>query len=120
MKLELKKNLRQKRVWRIRKKVRGEADRPRLCVHFSNKHIYAQAIDDRAGHTILFLATNGKELKDEQLSANGDSAKKLGEKFALKARELGIQKVVFDRNGRRYHGSVKAFADAARAGGLEF
>jgi large subunit ribosomal protein L18 len=120
MKLELKKNLRQKRVWRIRKKVWGEASRPRLCVHFSNKHIYAQAIDDRAGHTLLYLSTNGKELRPENLSANCESAKMLGEKFSLKARELGIEKVVFDRNGRRYHGAVKAFADAARAGGLQF
>ncbi len=120
MLLEKKKKLRQKRVWRIRKKVHGTAERPRLCVHFSNKHIYVQGIDDDSGKTLVCLTSLDKDLKKEGLKANRESAAKLGLLYAAKALEKDISKVVFDRNGRLYHGVVKAFAEAARKGGLDF
>lgn len=115
-----KKELRRKRIWRIRKKVVGTAERPRLCISFSNKHIYAQAIDDRAGKTLLAVSSNAKDLRAESLRANRSSATRLGTVFAEKAKEAGIEAVVFDRHGRPYHGRVKEFAEAARAGGLNF
>lgn len=120
MKLERKKMLRQKRVWRIRKKVKGTDECPRLCVHFSNKHITIQAIDDDAEKTLLSLSTLTKDLKDKGLTANVQSAKELGRLFGEKAKEAGMSRVVFDRNGRLYHGAVKAFADASREAGLKF
>ena len=112
--------LRQKRVWRIRKKVSGTAERPRLCVSFSNKHIYAQAIDDEAGKSLVTVSSLGKDLKEEKLSANRESAIRVGKAFAEKAKAAGISSVVFDRHGRPYHGRVKVFAEAAREGGLQF
>lgn len=117
MKLEKKKALLQRRRWRIRKKVKGTAERPRLSVCFSNKHIYAQCIDDTKGHTMVFLSslTKGSELK-----ANVEGATALGKSFAEKAKKAGIDSVVFDRSGRRYHGCVKSFAEAVREGGLKF
>lgn len=117
MKLEKKKTLLQRRRWRIRKKVKGTAERPRLSVHFSNKHIYAQCIDDSSGHTLLFLSSL---TKDSALKANAESAALLGKSLAEKAGSTGIESVVFDRSGRRYHGCVKSFAEAAREGGLKF
>lgn len=120
MDLKKKRMLRQKRVWRIRRKVTGTAERPRLTVHFSNKHIYAQAIDDAAGRTLAYLSTLDKALREDKPSANKASAEKLGKQFAEKAKSAGIETVVFDRNGRLYHGAVKAFAEAARQGGLKF
>ena len=120
MNLELKRNLRQKRIWRARRKIAGTSERPRLVVSFSNKHIYAQAIDDRSGNTLVSTTTTSKEVRDQSLKANSASAKTLGEIFGKKATAAGITKVVFDRHGRRYHGCVKAFADAAREAGLEF
>jgi len=116
MKLEKKKALLQRRRWRIRKKIKGTAERPRLSVHFSNKHIYAQCIDDTKGHTLLFLSSLAK---DSKLKANSESAAVLGKSFAEKASSAGITSVVFDRSGRRYHGCVKSFAEAAREGGLK-
>lgn len=115
-----KKQQRQKRIWRIRKKVSGTQDRPRLVVHFSNKHIYAQVIDDTQGKTLVSANSTEKALAEEKLSANIESAVRLGKLLGEKAKAAGIDQVVFDRNGRRYHGSVKAFADAAREAGLEF
>jgi len=120
MKLKHKQILKQKRRWRIRKKIRGSAARPRLCVHFSNQHIYAQCIDDEAGSTIVFVSTLGKELREESLKPNVEGAEKLGKMIAEKAKAKGIEKVVFDRSGKVYHGCVKAFADSAREGGLTF
>lgn len=120
MDLQRKTNLRQKRIWRIRKKVSGTAERPRLCLHLSCHHLYAQAIDDMAGHTQLFVSSLGKDIKAEKIRPNKAGATRLGSLFAEKAKALGIAKVVFDRNGRRYHGVVKAFAEAARKGGLDF
>ncbi|HLP07794.1 MAG TPA: 50S ribosomal protein L18 [Opitutaceae bacterium] len=115
-----KAQLLQKRKWRIRKKVVGTAERPRLCVHFSGKHIYAQAIDDTKGATLVAVSTLTPELRDQKLAANGKSAKTLADSFAAKASAAGINTVVFDRNGRRYHGKVKAFAEAVREAGLKF
>ncbi|WP_269524743.1 50S ribosomal protein L18 [Coraliomargarita parva] len=116
MKLELKKNLLQKRRWRIRKKVKGTAERPRLAVHFSNKHIYAQCIDDSKGHTLAYVSSVGAG----DAKANIEGAVALGKTIAEKAKAAGIEAVVFDRAGRRYHGCVKSFAEAAREAGLQF
>ncbi|MEO5959406.1 MAG: 50S ribosomal protein L18 [Opitutaceae bacterium] len=110
----------QKRRWRIRKKVNGTAARPRLCVRFTSKHVYAQAIDDDAGKTLVFLGSLDAELRKQKLKANIASAKTLGVAFAQKAKAAGIASVVFDRSGAPYHGKVKTFADAAREGGLQF
>ena len=110
----------QKRRWRIRKKVNGTAARPRLCVRFTSKHVYAQAINDDAGTTLVFLGSLDVELRKQKLKANVAGAKTLGEAFASKATAAGIASVVFDRSGAPYHGKVKVFADAARAGGLQF
>lgn len=118
--LKQKKILRQKRIWRIRKKIAGTAERPRLCVSFSNKHIYAQAIDDAAGKTLVSVSSLAKDLKGENLSANRESAVKLGKAFAEKAKEAKLTTVVFDRHGRPYHGRVKEFAEAVREGGIQF
>ena len=118
MKLQKKQSLAQKRRWRIRKKVQGTAERPRLAVHFSNKHIYAQCIDDVAGHTLAYASSVGG--KDAAVKANAEGAVALGKSIAEKAKSAGIESVVFDRAGRRYHGCVKSFAEAAREGGLQF
>ena len=110
----------QKRRWRIRQKVTGTAVRPRLAVRFTAKHVYAQAIDDDTGTTLVFLGSLDAELRKQKLKANVASAKVLGVAFALKAKAAGIAAVVFDRSGAPYHGKVKVFADAAREGGLQF
>ena len=110
----------QKRKWRIRKTVTGTAVRPRLSVKFSGKHIYAQAVDDAAGKTIVFLSTLDPEVRKANVKGNVSGAKTLGVAFAAKAKAAGLTAVVFDRNGRPYHGRVKTFADAAREGGLTF
>lgn len=120
MKSIQKAQLLQKRKWRIRKKVTGTAARPRLSVKFSSKHIYAQAIDDESGQTLAFLSSLDAELRAQKLAANVAGAEALGKAFAAKATAAGISSVVFDRNGARYHGKVKVFADAAREGGLNF
>jgi large subunit ribosomal protein L18 len=115
-----KADLLQKRRWRIRKKVFGTSARPRLAVKFSAKHIYAQAVNDDNGTTLVFLSSLDADLRKQKVAANLAGAKALGESFASKAKAAGIESVVFDRSGARYHGKVKAFADAARAGGLAF
>jgi len=120
MDLKNKTKLRQKRVWRIRKKITGTNERPRLCVSFSNAHIYAQAIDDEAEKTLVSLSTLSKDLRDSKLNSNVESAIALGKAFGEKAKAANIESVVFDRHGRRYHGRVKAFAEAAREAGLKF
>jgi large subunit ribosomal protein L18 len=115
-----KAQLLQKRRWRIRKKVTGTAARPRLAVRFTAKHVYAQAINDETGTTLVFLGSLDAELRKQKLKANIASAKILGVAFAAKAKAAGIASVVFDRSGAPYHGKVKVFADAAREGGLQF
>ena len=113
-----KAQLLQKRKWRIRQKVAGTAARPRLSVKFSERHIYAQAVDDDSATTLVFLSSLDPELRPKNLKANLAGAKALGVAFAAKAKAAGLGQVVFDRNGRPYHGKVKVFADAAREGGL--
>jgi len=110
----------QKRRWRIRKKVSGTALRPRLSVKFSAKNIYAQAINDDAGTTLVFLSSLDADLRKQKLKANIAGAKVLGSAFAEKAKAAGVTSVVFDRSGARYHGKVKVFADSAREAGLAF
>jgi large subunit ribosomal protein L18 len=115
-----KSRLLQNRRWRIRKKVNGTAARPRLSIRFTAKHVYAQAIDDDAAKTLVFVSSLDAELRKQKLKANIASAKVLGTAFAEKAKAAGIEAVVFDRSGAPYHGKVKVFADAAREGGLKF
>ncbi len=120
MQLQQKIKLRNKRKARVRKSVYGTSERLRLSVHFSGKHIYAQCINDDDQNTVVFLSTLDKECRGKKLTSNMAGATELGSMFGTKAIEAGIRAVVFDRGGRRYHGCVKAFADAARASGLEF
>ena len=116
-----KAQLLKRRHLRIRKKVIGTPERPRLCMHKSLKHIYAQIVDDSSGRTLVEATTNSKAFKNGKKSfCNVESAKKLGVDLAKKATETGVKKVVFDRGGFLYHGCVKALAEAAREGGLEF
>jgi len=118
MKLSKKKELVQKRRWRIRKKINGSADRPRVSVRFSNKNIHAQCIDDINGHTIIGVCTTHVDYK--KLLPNISGAETLGTAFGEKIKEKGLSNIVFDRSGRKYHGCVKAFADALRNQGLKF
>ena len=110
----------QMRHKRIRKIVSGTAERPRLAVHFSGKHIYAQVIDDAVGRTLASANTTEPELKALKPKANAATATTVGKLVAERARAKKITKVVFDRGGFIYHGKVKALADAAREGGLQF
>ena len=103
---------------RIRRKVSGTAQRPRLSVHYSNQHIYAQVIDDAAGRTLVSASTLDKSC--ENASSNIASAHKVGLLLAERAKGSNISAVVFDRGGHLYHGKIKALADAAREGGLQF
>ncbi len=106
---------------RIRKKVAGTPQRPRLAVHFSGQHIYAQVIDDEAGKTIAAVSTTEKDFTSDKSSrANVVTAEKVGKLVADRAKIKNVTKIVFDRGGFIYHGKVKALADAAREGGLEF
>ena len=106
---------------RVRKKVFGTPDRPRLCVSRSLKHIYVQLIDDVAGRSLLAVSTLCEPLKGAlKSSGNRDAAAKVGALVAERAKQAGIARVCFDRGGRKYHGRVKALADAARKGGLQF
>ena len=115
-----KRKLRQLRKWRIRKKVTGSAERPRMSVCFSNEHIYVQFIDDAKGCTLASTSTRHKSVPGrDQIAANVAGAKKIGALAAESAKSKGILKAVFDRNGARYHGKVKALADAAREAGLQ-
>jgi large subunit ribosomal protein L18 len=119
MRTEQKHRLAQLRHWRIRKKVRGTKDRPRMSVCFTNKNIHVQFIDDSAGATLAAASTASKGAPDK-LAANAASAKTVGTMAAQAAIGKGIKSVVFDRGGARYHGKVKALADAAREAGLQF
>lgn len=114
-----KNEVRKKRHKHVRKTVKGTAERPRLNVFRSSKHIYAQLINDQKGETLASASTLDKEI-DVDYGGNVEAARKVGELIAKRAKEAGIEKVVFDRGGYLYHGRVKALADAAREGGLEF
>ncbi len=110
-----------KRKKRIRRKVEGTVERPRLTVFRTDKHVYAQIINDKSGATLVSASTLSEEYK-EATKEKGKiaAAKKVGELIARKALDSGIAKVVFDRNGFIYHGRIKALADAAREKGLDF
>lgn len=106
---------------RIRKKVVGTSARPRLAVCFTGRHVYAQVIEDGSGKTLAAVGTTQKDFQgDKSARANAATAGKVGTMIAKKAQALNIKTVVFDRGGFQYHGKVKALADAARSGGLEF
>ena len=109
---------RTRRHIRVRRKVSGTADRPRLCIYKSNTNIYAQIIDDVAGNTLVSASTLEKEVKTKR--SNIEAAKEVGTLIAKKATEKKIKSVVFDRSGYIYHGVVKELAEAAREGGLMF
>jgi large subunit ribosomal protein L18 len=106
---------------RLRKKVAGTPERPRLAVHFSERHITAQVIDDTAGKTLASVHTTEPELRsDKKTRSDAPTAAKVGKLIAERGASKQVKKVVFDRGGYKYHGKVKALADAAREGGLEF
>ena len=109
---------RTRRHIRVRRKVSGTSERPRLCVYRSNTNLYVQIIDDVAGNTLVSASTLDKEIKTKH--ANKEAAKEVGALIAKKAIEKNIKTVVFDRGGYIYHGVVKELAEAARQGGLEF
>lgn len=112
---------RSKRQVRVRRKVRGSQERPRLCVFRSAKHIYAQIIEDVTGTTLVAVSTVTKDVGgDLKVSGNVEAAKLIGKKIAERALAKNITQVVFDRNGFLYHGRIKALADAAREAGLSF
>jgi large subunit ribosomal protein L18 len=102
----------------IRSKIKGTADRPRLSVYKSNTNIYVQLIDDLTGHTLAYASSKELDLKGKNV--NVTSSKEVGKKIAERAVASGIQNIVFDRSGYKYHGRVKALADGAREGGLKF
>ena len=110
---------RQRRHGRVRKKVTGTAERPRLAVFRSSRHISAQVIDDRAGHTLAAASTVEADLRTGG-TGNIDAAAKVGKLVAERAKAAGIEKVAFDRSGFAFHGRVKALAEAAREAGLQF
>lgn len=112
---------RKRRHKRIRKKIFGFPEKPRLCVYRSNMNIYAQIINDVEGKTIVQASTIDAEIKKELAQGgNKEAAAKVGKVLALRAKKRGIKEVVFDRNGYAYHGCVKALADALRQSGLKF
>ena len=123
MKIKSKNDARIRRKYGVRKKVFGTADRPRLSVFRSNKHMYAQIIDDIAGVTLAAMSTKSKSLRDDLVkikTGNKKAAAAVGAALAKQAIQVGIKCVKFDRDGFRYHGRVKALADAAREAGLVF
>ncbi|MGE5507661.1 MAG: 50S ribosomal protein L18 [Chitinophagales bacterium] len=116
-----RKQARAARHLRVRKRVKGTAERPRLAVFRSLNHIYAQVIDDEAGRTLASASTLDADLRAKLASGgNIEAAKAVGAAIAAKAKEAGVDAVVFDRGGTLYHGRIKALADAAREGGLDF
>jgi large subunit ribosomal protein L18 len=121
MSAKTRQEIRQRLHERIRKKVRGTEQRPRLAVHRSQSHIYAQLIDDDAGRTLCTASSLDKDVRAKQKrGSNLAAAKEVGSLVASRAKEKGIAAVVFDRGGFQYHGRIKALADAAREAGLKF
>ena len=108
---------RRRRHFRVRKKLHGTPERPRLAVFRSNRYIYAQVIDDEAGRTLAAASSQEPSLRDRSLTV--DTATEVGKLVAERAKTAGVESVVFDRGGFKYHGRVKAVADAAREGGLQ-
>lgn len=119
MKVHSRKESRQRIKYRIRKKLSGTAERPRLCVYRSLKHIYAQLVDDEAQKTLVSASSVEKDFPGRR-GQNRPAAAEIGKLIAQRSREKGIERVVFDRNGFKYHGRVQALAEAAREGGLKF
>ncbi len=111
---------RQRRRIGIRKRVSGTPTRPRLAIYRSLNHMYAQVIDDMAGTTLVSASSRDKEAKIDGTSGNSKAAESVGALLAQRAKAAGITEVVFDRGGFKFHGRIKAFADAARKGGLDF
>jgi large subunit ribosomal protein L18 len=121
MRTEKKQKLARKRRWRVRRKISGTPGRPRMAVCFTNKNIHVQFIDDTAGVTLAAASTTGKATPGrDKLRANAAGAKVIGGLAAQAALSKGVKQVVFDRGGARYHGKVKALAEAAREAGLQF
>ncbi len=122
MKRELIKSIRQqRRVKRVRKKIHGTADYPRLAVSRSARQIYAQLINDEDGRTLCALGSRSKELSGQfEHGGNAKAASAVGKALGEKAKQLGIEHVRFDRRGRRFHGRVKALAEAVREAGVKF
>ena len=121
--MKKKRERRERAHLRIRQRVRGSAERPRLSVYKSLKFIYAQVIDDDRGHTIAAASSADPDIRQQlegKAASNQKAAKLVGEAIAARAKEKGIDKVVFDRGGYVYHGNVKALADSAREKGLQF
>jgi len=118
-KQKIKATRRRRRRMGSRKRITGAPARPRLNVYRSLNHIYAQVIDDLAGVTIVSASSREADLGLGS-TGNAEAAKKVGERIAQRAKEKGVERVVFDRGGFRYHGRVKALAEAARSGGLQF
>jgi large subunit ribosomal protein L18 len=120
--LELKKVRRERRKLRVRKKIIGTAERPRLSVYRSLKHIYAQIINDELGHTLVACSTLDKELRSKitEGMSKVEQAKVVGKVLGERALKAGIQAIAFDRNGFLYHGRVRALAEGAREAGLKF
>ena len=113
--------LRTRRAFRVRKHIRGTAERPRLTVHRSHKHTYVQVIDDVSGRTLASASTVDKDLRgDVKYGGNKSAAELIGKAIAERAKAAGVTKVCFDRGPSQHHGRVAALADAARQGGLEF
>jgi large subunit ribosomal protein L18 len=117
MTVQTKPQRRLRRRRRVRARVRGTAERPRLSVFRSNRGVFAQLIDDDRGHTVVAVSWTEPELRELD---PGEQAKKAGELLAARAKDAGVSACVFDRGGYRYHGRVRALADGAREGGLQF
>ena len=114
-------NQRRRRRFRVRRRTRGTAERPRLTVFRSNKHVYCQIVDDEAGKTLAFASTRDRNLRDQvSYGGNKDAAAIVGKAIAERAKAAGITAVCFDRGVYKYHGRLAALADAAREGGLQF
>ncbi len=119
-KVARKQSLAARRRVRLRRRIRGTAERPRLAVKFTHLHIHAQAIDDDQGRTVAAGSTTEKEFRASKLRPNAKGAAAFGQAFGARAKKAGVAAVVLDRGARSYHGAVKAFADAVRAAGINF
>lgn len=120
MRTQKKQQLEQLRRWRVRKKVEGSAERPRMCVRFTGQHVYVQFIDDVAGKTLAAVSSRDPAASGAPKGANVANATQIGKRAAEAAIAAKIEAVVFDRGAARYHGKVKALADSAREAGLKF
>jgi large subunit ribosomal protein L18 len=119
--IKTKQEMLNRRHLRVRRRVQGTPERPRLSVYRSSKHIYAQIVDDMAGRTLVTVSTLSEGVRDGLKSTcNCEAAAKVGALLAEKAKAAGIKAVCFDRGGRKFHGRIKALAEAARKGGLKF